>query len=246
MSLLTRLMLRLAAQQAGSSAQALGAACAAVVPAAPRLLPWLCACGGSPSIPSSSGAGVLSTSRAQACSPPRGAAAIHSTAAAAAAAAALGASAPPDEQQHQPQPQQQQPAQPTLRNLRNKANLEYSRRRAAWRREVGALRRQWLDEHRTKQAAAVAATALGSEERAALETLRASQRHRDRGQERLLREIRDAERQLEAVRSPEGTKGGRQGGGRQRGRPRSLQQKGRPSVAAGRLSGRPSGAGGRQ
>lgn len=102
------------------------------------------------------------------------------------------------QQQQQPVPQQQ-PPQPSLRSLRAKANLEYNRARAAWRRELGALRRQWLEEHQAAAAAAAASRAADEQARAALAALRASQKEQDRGQGQLLREIRAAERQVEAV-----------------------------------------------
>ncbi|GBF88605.1 hypothetical protein Rsub_01320 [Raphidocelis subcapitata] len=100
------------------------------------------------------------------------------------------------EQPQQPHPQQHQPS---LRSLRAKATHEYNRRRADWRRQLGALRRQWLEEHRARKQASAAAAARDAEERAALAALRAAQKQADRGQGQLLREIRDAERQMEAA-----------------------------------------------
>lgn len=86
-----------------------------------------------------------------------------------------------------------------MRNLRNKANLEYNRQRAEWRRQVGALRKKWLEEYRAAQGAQEISKQQDLQERQRLAKLRASQKQQDRGQGQLLREIRDAERQLEAA-----------------------------------------------
>lgn len=109
---------------------------------------------------------------------------------------AASSSTPADAQQQQPQRAQ---PQPSLRSLKAKANLEYSRKRAAWRRQLGALRRQWLEEHQEAQHAAAAERQRDQEERQQLASLRASQKQLDHGQGQVQRAIRDAERHVEAV-----------------------------------------------
>jgi hypothetical protein len=89
--------------------------------------------------------------------------------------------------------------QPSLRSLKAKANLEYSRQRAAWRRQLGALRRKWLEEHQAAQHAREEVQRRDAWERQQLAALHSSQKQRDKGEGQLLRDIRDAERQVEAV-----------------------------------------------
>jgi len=173
MLLLSRLLLKQAASPAAGAAPSAAVAQAAAARA--RLPQWL------------TGTAVTSVATKDcSCS--------YHTTTSTSEAAATEASSPPDQQPQRP------PHQPSLRSLRAKANLEYSRQRAAWRRQLGALRCQWLEEHQAAQRAKAEAKQRDVEERQQLALLRVSQKQRDKGQGQLLRDIRDAERQLEAVR----------------------------------------------
>ncbi|KIY94187.1 hypothetical protein MNEG_13775 [Monoraphidium neglectum] len=136
--------------------------------------------------------------------PPAAAASQRQFSSSAAAQPLTAGGGPPQQQAQQKQAprkkQQRAPdPQPSQRSLRGKATNEYNRERAAWRRQVGALRRQWHEEHQAARRGAADAAARDARERRALADLRASQKQEDSGHGPMLRDLRAAERELEAA-----------------------------------------------
>lgn len=92
------------------------------------------------------------------------------------------------------------PAVPTKAE-RRAAAAQFSRQRAAWRRSVGALRMQWMAEHRDAVAALTASERAQKEQLKALQQLRSESKPAEQAQADLERAIRDAERDVLLVRS---------------------------------------------
>lgn len=82
---------------------------------------------------------------------------------------------------------------------KRKLNLQYCQQRAAWRREMTVLRKQWTAEWRAERQREEERARQLKEEAAQLRAQRDEGKQRDRGLLRLEREIRDAERTVELV-----------------------------------------------
>lgn len=90
--------------------------------------------------------------------------------------------------------------QPPTRHERNVANHRYCQRRAAWRRQLKELRKQWWQEHLERVAAHKASAELVKQQVEQLRQLRDEGKQMDREKHKLEREIREAERAVEVVR----------------------------------------------
>eukprot|EP00879_Flechtneria_rotunda_P005125 GHRR01005407.1.p2 GENE.GHRR01005407.1~~GHRR01005407.1.p2 ORF type:complete len:205 (+),score=54.82 GHRR01005407.1:234-848(+) len=82
---------------------------------------------------------------------------------------------------------------------RRVANLRYCQERAAWRRQLKELRKQWLQEHLDKVSARKAQMQLARQQIAQLRELRDANKQQDRERHKLEREIRAAERAVEVA-----------------------------------------------
>jgi hypothetical protein len=84
---------------------------------------------------------------------------------------------------------------------RRKANLRFCQERAAWRRQLTILRKQWTAEWQAERQEAAAQHVRDLQERQLLQAHRAGSMQHDRQLLRMERDIRDAERAVELVRS---------------------------------------------
>ncbi|KAF6250610.1 hypothetical protein COO60DRAFT_1646459 [Scenedesmus sp. NREL 46B-D3] len=88
---------------------------------------------------------------------------------------------------------------PPSRHERNCANLRFQQKRAAWRRQLKELRKQWWQEHRQRVGARKASADVAQQQVAQLRELRVASKQQDRAKHQLEREIRMAERAVEVA-----------------------------------------------